>query len=169
MVAPAPVEVNGPADTQRRETIASSMREWVVRSKSPVSPDDSIADRSSSHRPSSDEIVEGAARKRVESFEVDFGGISHSNSSGSIGEKCDQMARENLFRKSCDCFSKDEDLGPSRRSREDTAVYKQKSTQLPPLRPRLRSTEAIKIPGSPVYPILKSLKRIDENEEEHSD
>lgn len=151
--------------------IRSSLREWVLKSRN-LTPADEQRDNNSANRDSknnSEEMNEVGGRKRVESFEIDFGGLSRSNSSASIGDKIgnENKINEKLFLRSFDSLNKEEG-NEKTESKDDSSATQITSLVLPPVRPRVRSYESYR-GNSPYLPPKdkNSLNPIDERDDEH--
>lgn len=165
--------VNRIGDQQSPTLIRSSMREWVLRSPSPNVNDDSQKDQSGSankdSRNPSDDLNDVGGRKRVESFEIDFGGLSRSNSSGSIPENLPngKPIKDNLFLRSFDSIDKTDEVQKST-TKDDSSTKLSNAGPLPPLRPRGRSYDSNRGNSPYLQPADKpSLNPIDEREDEH--
>jgi hypothetical protein len=155
----------------------SSSREWMLRSRPPPLTEENISKYSGSANQdskNSDEFNDIAARKRVESFEIEYAGLSRSNSSGSIGDKfgADNKISEKFLLKSFDFLNKEESFQKGKvkiESQDDSSTNPSSSFVLPPLRPRVRSYEAHRGNSPYLAPTDKaSLKQIDEREEEQN-
>lgn len=148
--------------------LRSSMRDWDIRSRHQLNNEeqrDSPPNKDS--QTNSAELNEVEGRKRVESFEIDFAGMSRSNSSGSVSDVPYPTLNEKLFLRSFDNLNKAEEKGIEDNPVDSTSTQLS-SLALPPLRPRGRSTENKK-GNSPYLPPNNrtSLKPIDERDDEH--
>lgn len=154
--------------------IRSSMREWIIKSRNLTPGEDQDQKDISAPKDSknnSEEMNEFQGRKRVESFEIDFGGLSRSNSSGSLGDKVvgENKINEKLFLRSFDSLNKDDSVSnQAAEIKDDTSTGQSASFVLPPLRPRGRSYETYR-GNSPYLPPNDRalLKPIDERDDEH--